>query len=480
MKQTLIFICFLTSILSHAQPQSLRAYMDNKQFNAPGVGNYIELYFQFVGSTIRYQGRENGLQGEISIEVQITANEKVINSDAYRLLSPIMKDSIVEDFYEVKRIALPPGHYQLHVKLQDLGAENPPISAKQNLDVLDFTDSICVSNIEIFEYAIQDPNPSNFTKSGYKIIPRLSTFYPEALSSIPVYFELYNTHLLSDSIFGLKQSFLHAKSGNELEQFTTFSRHNAAEVIPILRNVDIAKLQTGTYFLKYTLLDRNLSELSTQTYFFERNNDMEVEVDAANFVLDPAFQASITPDSVGFFLESLIPIAKQGEIKNIIQLTKSKDAEKQRRYIQAFWIMTAPNEAYEKWLNYKGQVQLVEKLYANNFQEGFETDRGRVYLQYGAPTNIIIKETYPSEYPYEIWQYNKIAQFSNRRFIFYNPDLVRNSERLLHSDMLGELKNPGWPQALSRRNTNKGNIDDPNHHNTKHFGGNSNDLFRQY
>jgi hypothetical protein len=126
------------------------------------------------------------------------------------------------------------------------------------------------------------------------------------------------------------------------------------------------------------------------------------------------------------------------------------------------------------------QVQLVERLYANNFQEGFETDRGRVYLQYGSPTNIIQREVSSTEYPYEIWQYNKIGQFSNRRFIFYNPDLVNNAYRLLHSDMLGELKNPAWPQMLNSRNSTKGNIDDPNSGVQEHWGGNSNDLFRQY
>ena len=121
---------------------------------------------------------------------------------------------------------------------------------------------------------------------------------------------------------------------------------------------------------------------------------------------------------------------------------------------------------------------LVERLYANNFQEGFETDRGRVYLQYGAPANIVRKEYSPTEYPYEIWRYNKIGAFSNKRFVFYNPDLVNKAYRLLHSDMVGELKNPSWPRELSKRSTPNGNVDDPNSGVQDHWGGNSQDLFR--
>jgi GWxTD domain-containing protein len=220
--------------------------------------------------------------------------------------------------------------------------------------------------------------------------------------------------------------------------------------------------------------------LSSQYYPFERSNDVIAEFNPEKMVLDPAFQSSVSDDSVAYYLASLIPIAKPAEIKNIISTLKSKNLEKCRKHIQAFWVQSAPQNSYDSWIRYKIQVQLVERLYRTNYQDGSETDRGRVYLKYGAPSSVITKETSPSEYPYEIWTYNKIGKFSNKRFIFYNPDLVNNAYRLLHSDMLGELKNPAWQQILAKRNTNNGDIDNPNKFNEKHFGGNSNDYFRQY
>jgi dTDP-glucose 4,6-dehydratase len=66
------------------------------------------------------------------------------------------------------------------------------------------------------------------------------------------------------------------------------------------------------------------------------------------------------------------------------------------------------------------------------------------------------------------------------RSFCYVDDQVEGIYRLLHSDMLGELKNPAWPQMLNSRNSTKGNIDDPNSGVQEHWGGNSNDLFRQY
>ncbi|MFN5878094.1 MAG: GWxTD domain-containing protein [Flavobacteriales bacterium] len=475
-----LFLFVIAQQLVIAQDSNLRAYLDNKQFYAPGTGNYLEIYFQFVGYSIKYKGIDGGLQGELAISLQISDGEKIVASDAYRLQTPVMKDSIVDDFYDVKRFAISPGRYVLSVELQDLNSDAKPVKASQPIMIEDLETSISASDIEAIEAASKGDENSSFFKSGYNMIPRLSTFYPSQLSSIPVYIEFYNTDQLGDSICGMKQMIINTETGAELSEQTVYSKHRTTQVLPILRNVDISDVPTGKYALSYTLISKSMKELTTQSYLFERSNDIEVSWNLETMVTDPAFQAFITNDSVTYYLESLIPISKPAEIKNIISTIKTKDVELQRRHIQAFWLQTSPGSAYDAWLRYKGQVQLVERIYANNFQEGFETDRGRVYLQYGAPTNIVSRETSPTEYPYEIWQYNKIGVFSNKRFVFYNPDLVNNAYRLLHSDMVGELKNPSWPITLSKRNTTNGNIDDPNFYLQDHFGGASNDLFRQY
>ena len=119
---------------------------------------------------------------------------------------------------------------------------------------------------------------------------------------------------------------------------------------------------------------------------------MTAILNSDNIILNPAFQESIHEDSITYYLESLIPISKHAEVKNIVSTIKTKNNDKCRKHIQAFWIKTAPAESYEAWMKYKKQVDFVEKVYGNNFQEGFETDRGRVYLQYGAPSNLVARE----------------------------------------------------------------------------------------
>jgi len=87
-------------------------------------------------------------------------------------------------------------------------------------------------------------------------------------------------------------------------------------------------------------------------------------------------------------------------------------------------------------------------------RRGFETDRGRVYLQYGPPNSITSRSHEPSSYPYEIWYYHQLTDAQwNKRFVFYNPDLVTNDYELLHSNAIGENYNQTWKHDLHKRNT---------------------------
>jgi GWxTD domain-containing protein len=475
-----ILFCVAFVVFGNTQTNKLRVYLDTKQFYNKEIGNYVEVYFQFVGYTVNFISNPDGLQSELAISLQFKENDSTVISNVYRLQSPVMKDSIIDDFFDIQRFALKPGEYTMIVQLTDINDDQPAIQSIVPITIDDFSKGITVSDIESLEYAQYSEENNTFVKSGFHMIPRLSTFYSEQLTSLPVYLEFYNTSELLDSICAVKEYIVDTETGEEMLLFTDYFKQKTSEVIPLLRNLDISELPSGKYALNYTLLSSNLAEMATQSLFFERSNEIQLSFDLSDMVLDPSFQASISQDSVSYYLESLIPISKPSEVKNIIAVLKNSDEEGQRRHIQAFWAITAPDNSYESWVKYKAQVNLVQQLYGNNFQEGFETDRGRVYLQYGSPTNITQREISASEYPYEIWMYNKIGQFSNRRFIFYNPDLVNNAYRLLHSDMLGELKNPSWPQILSSRNTNKGNVDNPNQNVQDHWGGNSDDLFRQY
>lgn len=480
MKNTiLILFCFLQSF-SFSQGSKLKTYIDTKQFYAPGIGNYLEVYMQFVSYSVLYKNEGNGLRSKVLISVEIADTTQTVFSDRYVLESPEAIDSIQDDFYEVLRVQLNPGKYTMKLNLLDVNKEGSEISGYLPITIEDFSKNTKISDIIVAEFAYPSDEQTNFDKSGYHIIPMLSSFYATDSKNLPIYLELYGTEGIMDSTFLLSYRMINTKDATEMQGFSKTFSYKKGPVIPVFESINIEDLSTGNYQLEVRVSRSSNEILAVQTYDFERSNENNSMFTMDNLQLDPAFQASIPTDSVLYFLESLIPISKPAEIKNIIETLKSKNVENARKHLQGFWVITSPSNSYESWLKYKAQVVFVQDIYGNNFQEGFETDRGRVYLKYGAPNQVNARESSPSEYPYEIWTYNKIGIYSNKRFIFYNPDLVNNAYRLLHSDMLGELKNPAWPQILAKRNTYNGNVDDPNQNNVNHWGGESNDLFRQY
>ena len=101
------------------------------------------------------------------------------------------------------------------------------------------------------------------------------------------------------------------------------------------------------------------------------------------------------------------------------------------------------------WGSYLQKVKSVNNTF-NYFRiDGYLTDRGRVYLQYGPP-NSRHKEIYSADnVPYEIWHYYKLANQSNKKFVFV--DVSRVSEyKLSYSNVDGEVSNLEWMQKIEQ------------------------------
>jgi len=475
----LLILLISLPFVGEAQSQKnkrLAAYLQTKQFAAPEIGNYIELHFQFIGYTLDYVEKGDDLIGEVAVILDISQNGTVVEKDAYRLNTPVMANKVVEDFYDIKRVALLPGVYTCNLELLDMNNSKSSVTTSFVFTVEELTDALSISDILIAESAYPSEEMTHFYKSGYTILPRISTFYPTELNSMPVYFEVYNSDQLADSTFSVRQQLINAEDGSVLNPYTSVSKHKADKVVPIFKTVNLSDLPTGKYQLNLTVFDRKNNELSTQTYDFERSNDLETVINTHEIVLDPHFQGSITDDSVQFYLASIIPISGSVQTSAIMKTLRLKDRELSRKMIQGIWKEIDPTNTYEAWMKYKEQVQFVQSNFKTNFQPGFETDRGRVYLQYGAPSRTLEREMSAAEYPYEMWEYNKIGIYSNKKFIFYNPDLINNNYKLLHSDMIGELQNNRWQYELSKRNTVNGNVDDPNQFNSSSWGNNARQL----
>ncbi|NLA23627.1 MAG: GWxTD domain-containing protein, partial [Bacteroidales bacterium] len=183
------------------------------------------------------------------------------------------------------------------------------------------------------------------------------------------------------------------------------------------------------------------------------------------------------PDTLKFYIRSLRPIATPNEFKFIDTQVKKADMETMKNFFSSFWSKRDMIDPNSEWIIYKEQVDFVNKWYTTPINQGFETDRGIVYLKYGTPNDIYVSKHEPSAYPYEIWQYYRVGVENNRRFVFYNPNIVGEEYQLLHSDVTGEIKNPNWERFLNVRNNSMYNFDQRS--SDDHWGGRAIDEYRK-
>ena len=71
-----------------------------------------------------------------------------------------------------------------------------------------------------------------------------------------------------------------------------------------------------------------------------------------------------------------------------------------------------PGTAYNELLaEFYNRVQTANKKYSNRHREGWETDRGRIYILYGQPKEIDDHRYAAETKPYQIWIYSDSLQF---------------------------------------------------------------------
>jgi GWxTD domain-containing protein len=193
-------------------------------------------------------------------------------------------------------------------------------------------------------------------------------------------------------------------------------------------------------------------------------------------------------DTLAEFIRCIRPISGYSEIEFADNVIKERKIDLMQQFFYTFWESRNPKDPEAAWLTYKEDVIKVNQEFRTFGMKGYDTDRGRVYLQYGPPDSRNSITSEPSAYPYEIWQYNTLVnkslilsspynRQSNKKFVFYNPDLVTNKYRLIHSDARGEIQDARWEILVYKRTTNSQNLDeekvtDPG------FGGNVNDNFQ--
>lgn len=476
MKQLLLFLFISIGYHSYSQ---LQATIDIKKFNSTS-GPYIEAYLSVNAASITFAKDESGVDKcKVEILEIVKKDNEIINYKKVVLEnSTSTQEEIYADLLHQERFILGNGEYSFEIELKDLTKDSAKVVKHSESITINFKDDeISISDIELLDSFWKTDKNSATAKSGYEMIPLVSDYFAPSFEKIAYYFEVYN----ADKVLGQEgkyvlQHFIESyENGNIVGNNNKISKQDAKLISATLNAFDITDLASGNYNLVVQIKDQNNFVIAEQKQRFQRLNAVQ-NIDLNNVSTKGTFVEQLNKDSLDEFIYSLRPISSAIEYNMVDnQLEKMNDSLK-IQYFYNFWHSRDPLTTERSWLDYKKHVEEVEVMFGTQIKAGYETDRGRIFLQYGAPNSVKDRANEPNSYPYQIWHYYKIGQFNNIRFVFYLPDLVTNDYELLHSDMRGEINNYRWQRDLQKRNITNGNIDDSRP--DDNWGGNSNTLFK--
>lgn len=486
MKKFLFILVISTVSIFIARAGGVEAFIANCTFFAPNSGPYVESYISIPAHTLNFQ-ETNSSNYCASVEVVLLykQGDDIKAFEKYILKSVETEKENPSDFslIDQKRVSLPNGVYTLEATFKDLS--NPEYV--QNVTepiIIDFSDTkVTLSDVELVESIEKSIEETPYTKSGLELVPYAFNFYPDHLTHIKYYTEVYNTKQLVEGPGFLVTCAVHKKDKQVVfGDFNRFKKYSPDEVVPVVGEFDLSTLPSGNFDLVIEVKDAKNNLLARKVKFFQRLNTTKFN-DVSEYTkvsIVSSFVERMTKDEVIYHLNSIFPVANNDERRYINNIVKDKETLRMKQFFLNFWATRNPLQPEAEWLTYREKVKAVVDNYSTAIQPGFETPRGRVYLQYGSPNDIQLGRE-PGTKPYEIWTYYNLPTGQTRgKFVFANLTLMPQDYEMLHSTVQGEIQDSRWQLRISESFKNQSNGLDFDQQNMRdHFGSHADDYFNE-
>jgi len=400
MKAIKFFLVFLFSAgFIYSQPENPTLYVQTGAKYSQDFLNFmdnsgqsrVDIFIQVPFIAVQFERTSKGFEGGYSVTVSIYMEdgetlylEKLWNEKIS--VKSFGESSAKENFnLSYRSFKLTPGKYLIKTIVMDRDSRKEYFS-KNYYNVKDFSLKPSTSDIMLIA---QKTN----VDGKNKIIPNVSRNVSENKKEINIFFEIYSDssadYNIDYYVTNKDNKILYEDSG---KQSIDEGKNQIFYAIS-----DSTLFSLGNYILTVRLKDNNENILaSTSKTFYSR------------WVGLPA-----TVNNIDEAIAQLIYIANPDEIEYMEN--GKNEAEKTKRFLE-FWKSKDPspgNDENEVFQEYFGRVNFANEQFSN-YREGWQSDRGMVFIILGPPNDI---DRHPFEYdskPYETWQYYEI----NRSYTF--------------------------------------------------------------
>jgi len=466
MRHIVLLYCLLFSSAAFAAAPKLDGYFDYAVYKDGAGTPYVESYLRIApGSFSLNMGAAGGTRsGKVEVTYLYYKGTELVNYDKVVLNTGDISaaDAATFSLVSIQRHALAEGNYRLELSMEDLYSDGlNKLMHSDSLNIFFSPNRPQMSYPWLLKSAKESSAESVFSKGGIEMIPFEGNVIDNSLPYVPFYMELYGT----DTYFRGEKYILsyylqNALTDRIVEETKVLKLMEGAPSVGVLNYLVTEKVPPEYYYFVVEIQDLEHKVLSQAKRMIEITGDEPTITlsDLASVGTEWLTYVN-NRDSLEEYIHSMAPITNKAEQAFASSILKSDDKDNMKRYIVSFWQRKKGEDAQQGFLEHKANVAYVQQAFGTPIRRGYQTDRGRVFLQYGAPDVRTERPNEPHAYPYEIWWYYKLPRQANRKFIFYASEMSTNDYELLHSDALGERRTPNWEYILNSRGKKDANID---------------------
>ena len=471
----------LAGMSIHQAQARVVASVDYSIVPASKGGGQLLLLLGVDGKSLNGKKLENGLsKGEATFAVSVNDSLRNYFAERIDLVTPALaeKDLKGRIFSSVKAIPLPPGKYSVEMVIFDPNGQD---TTRERIDfkveMPDASKKPVLSDLLFLDPSAFDPSrpitmqPVNALRSSDFFARKDSAihFYCEAQGFLARYPE--GSNLVS------RIRVIEKETNQSYSEFGKLRKIKSSDKMAWKMEVPILTLPSGNYLLSWDIRDSS-GQIVAQTYrSFTRSNPV------SGGAVDPSLLGKmaevlepIKEEEGRYVVLSMSPLATASEQATISYLGKKGTEAELKKYLAEFWSRRNGEDPAKAYRDFRKLLELAEKKYATQTMKAFQTERGRVLIQYGQPN--IVENEYSDRnrkamqnlntIPYEIWYYYTIEQPVHQTdimFVFVQTNRGNDNYRLLHSSGIGEVRNTEWRKAVENNatyNFDRMNPDDRN------------------
>lgn len=321
-----------------------------------------------------------------------------------------------------------PGTYTLNLMLHDMASGK---SAACSLAVsMPLPDTLLtISDIQFARRIDESSLPHRPLKNGLWILPNVTRTLSTKEQSLSFYYEIYG--LSEGTVGSFDLAYTLRDSLNQPVKMYTSTRYKKPGATCVkTETLDIPTLTPGLYFLEITVRDGDTRRITSH---------------GKSFSVSAPVQSILSTDPISLqrYYDQIQHLADKRELRTYNTLSP----EEKVAFILKFWKDRDPTPdtpENEFAAEHFRRIKYADQTFpSHSKQRGSDTDKGRVYIRYGPPTDIERNAFSAIGKDFEIWTYEHLKYY---QFIFLDR-LGDSVQELVHSTMPGERYNPDWREG---------------------------------